>query len=173
MRLRLHFVLTRRIIEKKILFARATKSGQSFLGNSCECATSHILLRDIFRSSLGDEIQFKTHRAYYGSIVNEKEVIDDVVVLTFAKGKSFTGEESFEINCHGSEVVISQILRLLVAKGARLAEAGEFSKRAFLNGRLALSEAEAIMDMFMLQVSNLRESHFNNFTVASHTRLMH
>ncbi len=131
-----------------IICARATPAGGSAIaiirvsGNG-----SHALLHTIFRKKFNPGSAFKTHRAYYGTIFDNKEIIDDALVITFSEGKSFTGEESFEINSHGSEIVIALILRIICNNGGRLAEPGEFSKRAFLNGKIDLSEAEAIMDV--------------------------
>lgn len=83
--------------------------------------------------------------ADYRSI--EGEVLDDVVFAYFAGPNSYTGEDSFEISCHGSPLIVSQIVQDLIRRGLRLAEPGEFTRRAFLNGRLDLTEAEAVMDL--------------------------
>lgn len=78
-----------------------------------------------------------------------KELVDEVLISVFKGPKSFSGEDMVEINCHGGTYVTKEVLKLCLANGARLAEPGEFSKRAFLNGRIDLSEAEAINDMIM------------------------
>lgn len=85
----------------------------------------------------------------YGKIINPetKRVLDEVLVSYFKAPNSFTGEDICEINCHGGRKVTLEILSLVVANGARLAEPGEFSKRAFLNGKMDLSKAEAIIDV--------------------------
>ena len=83
----------------------------------------------------------------YGNIINKNVVIDNVLVSYFKAPKSFTGEDIIEINCHGGVEITKQILELVLESGARLAEAGEFSKRAFLNGKMDLTKAEAIIDM--------------------------
>ncbi len=81
-------------------------------------------------------------------IVNDQdEIIDEVMVSLMKAPRSFTTEDTVEINCHGGVLMINKILGLLLSHGARLAEPGEFSKRAFLNGRIDLSEAEAVMDV--------------------------
>ena len=90
----------------------------------------------------------KSHTIRYGFIVNEKNEIIDEVMVSYMKGpKSFTAEDTVEINCHGGILVTNRILELVIKNGARLAEPGEFTKRAFLNGRIDLSEAEAVMDV--------------------------
>ena len=91
----------------------------------------------------------------YGKIVNPltKSVVDEVLVSYFKEPNSFTGEDICEINCHGGRKVTLDILNLVVANGARLAEPGEFSKRAFLNGKMDLSKAEAIIDVINAKTS--------------------
>lgn len=90
-----------------------------------------------------------SHTATYGNIYNYRtnEFLDEVMVTVFRAPKSFTTEDIVEINCHGGLYVTSKILELIVENGARLAEPGEFTKRAFLNGRIDLTQAEAIMDI--------------------------
>ncbi|HHA4238416.1 TPA: tRNA uridine-5-carboxymethylaminomethyl(34) synthesis GTPase MnmE [Enterococcus faecium] len=90
-----------------------------------------------------------SHTIYYGHIVDPKsnQLVDEVMVSVMRAPKTFTREDVVEINCHGGIVVVNQILQLLLREGARLAEPGEFTKRAFLNGRVDLSQAEAVMDL--------------------------
>ncbi len=83
-------------------------------------------------------------QAVYGSIVKDGEIIDDVVMVFYASPRSFTGEDMAEIFCHGNPIIVNKILSLLHRCGIRMAEPGEFSKRAFLNGKIDLTEAEAI-----------------------------
>lgn len=83
----------------------------------------------------------------YGTIRNENEAIDDVLVAVFRNPHSFTGEDTVEITCHGSLYIQQQILKLLIEKGCRLAEPGEFTKRAYINGKMDLSQAEAVADL--------------------------
>ena len=91
----------------------------------------------------------KTHTIHYGHIVDPKsgEVYDEVMVSVLRAPKTFTREDIVEINCHGGIVAINRVLQLVLRMGARLAEPGEFTKRAFLNGRIDLSQAEAVMDL--------------------------
>ena len=89
----------------------------------------------------------KSHTIHYGYIHNNNEFIDEVLVSVFKSPKTFTREDVVEINCHGGIYVTNKVLELLLVKGARLAEPGEFTKRAFLNGRIDLTQAEAVIDM--------------------------
>lgn len=88
-----------------------------------------------------------SHTIHYGFIVKEEEIIDEVMISVMRAPKSYTAEDTVEINCHGGVFIMRRILELVLKAGARLAEPGEFTKRAFLNGRIDLSEAEAVMDM--------------------------
>lgn len=91
----------------------------------------------------------KSHMLSYGKIINPEtgETIDEVLVAKMKKPRTYTREDVVEINCHGGIVVIKKILELVVKEGARLAEPGEFTKLAFLNGRIDLSQAEAVIDL--------------------------
>lgn len=88
----------------------------------------------------------ESHRVYYGTFKNDKDV-DEVLVTFFQKGKSFTGEDTCEVSCHGSPAVTQEILNLLLVSGARLAERGEFTYRAFMSGRIDLIQAESILGL--------------------------
>lgn len=98
-----------------------------------------------------------SHTVHYGHIVDENKVVDEVMVTIFKSPKSFTTEDSVEISCHGSMYIQSEIVRLLVQKGARLAAPGEFTLRAYLNGRIDLAQAEAVGDMIAAQNSSQLE----------------
>ena len=84
---------------------------------------------------------------HYGNIVDGDEIIDEVIVLLMRGPHSYTAEDTVEIDCHGGIYVMKRILDLILRSGARTAEPGEFTKRAFLNGRLDLTQAEAVMDV--------------------------
>lgn len=88
-----------------------------------------------------------THTINYGFVYDGDEVIDEVMVSIMRAPKTYTRENVVEINCHGGVLVVKKVLSLVLKNGARLAESGEFTKRAFLNGRIDLSQAEAIMDL--------------------------
>lgn len=91
----------------------------------------------------------KTHTIHYGKVINPKtdEQIDEVMATVMRAPKTYTREDVVEINCHGGILAVNKVLQTVLNNGARLAEPGEFTKRAFLNGRIDLSEAEAVMDM--------------------------
>lgn len=93
----------------------------------------------------------KANTAHYGEIIRGGEVLDEVVVMVFRAPHSFTGEDTVEISCHGSMYIQQELLRWLVDAGCRLAKAGEFTQRAFLNGKLDLAEAEAVADLIASQ----------------------
>lgn len=94
---------------------------------------------------------FKSHTLHYGEIKDAEQLIDDVVVAIFRNPHSFTGENTVEISCHGSVFIQQEILQLLLKSGARMAEAGEFTFRAFFNGKMDLSQAEAVADLIASQ----------------------
>ena len=89
----------------------------------------------------------KSHTIHYGYIVDGNDTIDEVLVMIMRGPHSFTGEDTVEINCHGGVYVVKRILETVIKNGARPAEPGEFTKRAFLNGRMDLSQAEAVIDV--------------------------
>ena len=88
-----------------------------------------------------------THTIQYGHIVSNGEVIDEVLIMLMKAPRSYTTEDTIEIDCHGGVLILKKVLSLLIEAGARIAEPGEFTKRAFLNGRIDLSEAESVMDL--------------------------
>ena len=98
-----------------------------------------------------DLLEAKANTAHYGEITRGGEVLDEVVVMVFRAPHSFTGEDTVEISCHGSMYIQQELLRWLVDAGCRLAKAGEFTQRAFLNGKLDLAEAEAVADLIASQ----------------------
>lgn len=89
----------------------------------------------------------KSHTIHYGHIYDGNDIIDEVLVSVFKAPKTFTKEDVIEINCHGGMFVTNKVLELLLVNGARMAEPGEFTKRAFLNGRIDLTQAEAVIDI--------------------------
>ena len=106
------------------------------------------VLEKIFKQKNHQNInEIKGYSIKYGTIVDENEVIDEVLVSYFKAPKSYTAENMCEINSHGGVVIMNKILDLCIRNGAELAEPGEFTKRAFLNGRMDLSQAEAVIDI--------------------------
>ncbi|MBN8643409.1 MAG: tRNA uridine-5-carboxymethylaminomethyl(34) synthesis GTPase MnmE [Flavobacteriales bacterium] len=102
----------------------------------------------VFQSVSGKDItQQKTHTIHLGTLVDGTKVFDQVLLSIFKNPNSYTGEDVIEISCHGSTFIQQQIIQLLLRKGCRMAQAGEFTLRAFLNGKLDLSQAEAVADL--------------------------
>jgi len=108
------------------------------------------ILYAVFESKTHKQV-FEPYRIYLGFIRDGIELIDEVLISFFQKPHSFTGEDMVEISCHGSTYIQKSLLELLVRKGCRLAEPGEFSMRSFLNGKMDLSQAEAISDLIASQ----------------------
>lgn len=107
------------------------------------------IVSKIFSSSLDEKKLpvFKPNRIYHGWVVANNTPIDEVIILVFKTPNSYTGEDVIEIQCHGGINIVKNILNLCLESGARMAERGEFTKRAFLNGKLDLSKAEAVLDL--------------------------
>lgn len=107
------------------------------------------IANEVYRSGSKQLADVESHTIHYGHIFDPatEKMVDEVMVSVMRAPKTFTREDVIEINCHGGIVVVNQILQLLLRQGARLAEPGEFTKRAFLNGRVDLSQAEAVMDL--------------------------
>lgn len=91
----------------------------------------------------------ESHTIHYGFIKDEEEIVDEVLIMLMRAPRTFTGEDTIEINCHGGTYVVKRILETTIKNGARPAEPGEFTKRAFLNGKMDLSQAEAVIDVIM------------------------
>lgn len=125
------------------------------------------MINTIFKGP--DLTKVNSHTISYGNIVYEGEIIDEVLISVFLPPRTYTKEECVEINCHGGMFVTNKILEVLLKIGFRLAEPGEFTKRAFLNGRIDLTQADAVMDIisssnnYMLKQSNkaLRKEVYN------------
>jgi tRNA modification GTPase len=102
------------------------------------------ILSRIFTKNLSEA---QPNTIHYGHIKDEVEIIDEVMVSIFRAPHSYTGEDSAEISCHGSRYILNKVLELLVQQGCRMAEPGEYTMRAYLNGKLDLSQAEAVADL--------------------------
>ncbi len=106
------------------------------------------LVDAVFRSFKGKKLaDAKAYTVHFGSLIKENVVLDDVLVSVFRNPHSFTGEDIIEISCHGSIYIQQNILQLLISKGVSLAQPGEFTQRAFLNGKIDLSQAESVADL--------------------------
>lgn len=102
----------------------------------------------VYRSKSNKKLsEQKSHTMHFGMIYDGSEMIDEALVSLMRAPHSYTGEDTIEINCHGGMYVTNRILQIILSHGARLAEPGEFTKRAFLNGKIDLSRAEAVMDL--------------------------
>ena len=88
-----------------------------------------------------------SHTINYGHIVEDGNIVDEVLVMLMKAPRTYTGEDTVEINCHGGILVLQKVLKLVLKAGARIAKPGEFTKRAFLNGKMDLSKAEAVIDI--------------------------
>jgi tRNA modification GTPase len=137
-------------LNNDLICALATPNGMGALAvirlsgkGSWDCAER------FFSRTLADK---PSHTVHYGNMTHASgEVIDEVVLTLFAEHRSFTGEESVEITCHGSTYIQQQLLTLFIDNGCRMASPGEFTQRAFMNGRMDLSQAEAVSDLISAQ----------------------
>ncbi len=141
--------------ENETIAAIATALSDSGIGIVRISGENAIYIIDnIFRSAAGRRILTKvqSHTIHYGYIVDSDEnVIDEVMVAVMKAPRSYTTEDTVEINCHGGVLVMQKVLEAVLHAGARLAQPGEFTKRAFLNGRIDLSRAEAVIDVIHSQ----------------------
>ncbi|GFI16993.1 tRNA modification GTPase MnmE [Lachnospiraceae bacterium] len=141
--------------------AVATAMSNSGIGIIRISGDESIAISDIiYRNKSNERVlkNYKSNTIHYGFVYDGDEIVDEVMVSVLKKPNSFTTEDTVEINCHGGILVINRILDIIIKNGARLAEPGEFTKRAFLNGRIDLSEAEAVMDI----ISSKNESALKN-----------
>ncbi len=129
--------------------AIATPVGKGGIGIVRISGTNALKIADrIFTTASGlRPSSFKTHTTHYGTVVSKGEVIDEALLTVMLKPKTYTREDVVEINCHSGAVVLRDVCDLVLSAGARLAEPGEFTKRAFLNGRIDLAQAQAVMDI--------------------------
>jgi len=137
------------MIPQETIVALATPSGAGAIAiirlSGSEAIT---IAADVFQSVSGKDItKQKTHTIHLGHIVDNGKVYDQVLLSIFKGPNSYTGENVIEISCHGSTFIQQQIIQLLLRRGAKMAQAGEFTLRAFLNGKLDLSQAEAVADL--------------------------
>jgi len=140
----------REIRQEETIAAISTPMGEGGIGMvRMTGATALDILRRMFRGPGGGARKhFESHRAYYGHVVDAGENrIDETLVTAMKSPRTYTREDVVEISCHGGAAVLKKTLKRTLELGARLAEPGEFSKRAFLNGRIDLVQAEAIIDL--------------------------
>lgn len=131
--------------------ALATPQGGGAIGIVRLSGTESVQIADsLFSGSLE---KAEACKMVYGSLRDKEEVIDDVLAVVFRAPRSYTGEDCVEIYCHASSYIEQKIVMSLISKGARMAEPGEFSKRAFLNGKMDLTQAEAVADLIASQTA--------------------
>lgn len=138
------------IENRSTIVAIGTRPGEAAIGIVKLSGDNSIFIADkIFRSKSKKKLsEIDTYNMLYGHIIDiEGNTIDEVVVTLMKKPKSYTREDVVEINCHGGIIATTKIMELCIESGARIAEPGEFTKRAFLNGRIDLSQAEAVIDL--------------------------
>ena len=132
-----------------VIAAISTAMSNSGIGIVRMCGVGAFEIADfIYRGKNSKKLcDQKTHTIHYGHIYDGEEMIDEVLVMLMRGPHSYTGEDTVEINCHGGVYVVKRVLETLIKYGARPAEPGEFTKRAFLNGKIDLSQAEAVGDI--------------------------
>lgn len=137
------------MIPQETIVALATPSGAGVIAIIRLSGKDAITIAaDVFQSVSGKDItKQKTHTIHLGHIADNGKIYDQVLLSIFKGPNSYTGENVIEISCHGSTFIQQQIIQLLLRKGAKMAQAGEFTLRAFLNGKLDLSQAEAVADL--------------------------
>lgn len=137
------------MMNDSIICAISTAPGAGAIAVLRLSGAGGIALTDrIFKAPSGIKlVERQPNTVHFGQIVEDGQLVDEVLVTVFRAPHSFTGEESVEIACHGSVYIQQQILQLLIRSGARLATPGEFTQRAFLNGKMDLSQAEAVADL--------------------------
>ncbi len=142
-------------LQNDVICALATPNGIGAIGMIRVSGKGCLGLIDpVFSKQLDNQ---RSHTLHFGTIRSkEGELIDEVLVSVFREGKSFTGEESAEISCHGSPYILQRVMAVLLEQGCRMAEPGEFTMRAFLNGKMDLSQAEAVADLI---ASESRKAH--------------
>ncbi|MGA9638170.1 tRNA uridine-5-carboxymethylaminomethyl(34) synthesis GTPase MnmE [Flavobacterium sp.] len=137
------------MLNNDAIVALATPSGAGAIAIIRISGQEAITIGDSVFKSIKDKdlLKQKTHTLHLGHIIDGAKVLDEVLVSIFKGPNSYTGENTIEISCHGSTYIQQQIIQLLLRKGCRMADAGEFTLRAFLNGKLDLSQAEAVADL--------------------------
>jgi len=137
------------MINQEAIVALATPSGAGAIAVIRVSGTNAIAIgNSVFRSVKGkDMTKQKSHTLHLGHIVDDTKTLDQVLLSVFKGPNSYTGEDTIEISCHGSSYIQQQIIQLLIRSGCRMANAGEFTLRSFLNGKMDLSQAEAVADL--------------------------
>ncbi|MFN7703604.1 MAG: tRNA uridine-5-carboxymethylaminomethyl(34) synthesis GTPase MnmE [Chryseotalea sp.] len=158
--------------DKDTIVAPATPPGVAALAVIRLSGTNAInIASTVFKGK--NLVDAESHTIHFGSIRENDKVIDEVLVSVFKNPHSYTGENSVEISCHGSPVVVKEIIKLLIKQGARLAEPGEFTRRAFLNNKLDLAQAEAVGDLIHSETELSRQVAVNQMRGGYSKNLAH
>lgn len=146
------------MIQDNTICAIATGSGTGAISLIRVSGEQAISITDSIFSPFGKKQLTNSdgYSLHFGKIINGEEIVDEVLISVFRHPKSFTGEDMCEISCHGSSYIQQQIIQLLIEKGASMAQPGEFTQRAFFNGKMDLSQAEAVADLI---AANSRAAH--------------
>jgi tRNA modification GTPase len=143
------------------IVALATPPGEGAIGIIRLSGNEAIIIANhLFRGK--NLLQQATHTLHFGKIVHEGQTIDEVLISLFRNPHSYTGEDVVEISCHGSQYILQHIIALCLQQGARMAKAGEFTLRAFLKGKLDLTQAEAVADLIASQSSAAHKAAMHN-----------
>ena len=146
--------------EERTIFALSTKKAKSALAVfRISGKNSHKAIK-----SLSSRKKFKTNVASLNSIYDGKNRIDQTITTFFKEPNSYTGEDMVEISCHGSISVINKITEVILKKNIRMAEPGEFTKKALLNNKLTIIEAETVNDLINAETENQRKIAIENLT---------
>lgn len=128
----------------------------------------------VFKSKSGTPLsEKKGYSASFGAVFDNEKELDTSVATVFRAPKSYTGEDVVEISCHGGIYVVREVLRVVLKNGASLAEAGEFTKRAFLNGKMSLTQAEAVVDLINAKNAQAMNSAKNEYDGALFKSIQH
>ncbi|MBS1590114.1 MAG: tRNA uridine-5-carboxymethylaminomethyl(34) synthesis GTPase MnmE [Bacteroidetes bacterium] len=145
------------LFSQETIVALATPPGQGAIGIIRLSGNDALsIAQKIFQ---GKDLKSQpSHTAHFGKIVDGSQVIDEVLITIFRAPKSYTGEDTIEISCHGSSYILQQVLNLCTQQGALLAKPGEFTQRAFLNGKMDLAQAESVADVIASQTASAHQA---------------
>jgi tRNA modification GTPase len=154
------------------IVAPATPLGEAGIAIVRVSGKSAVVIIDkCFRGKI-KAVGANTHTAHYGKIIkSDKTILDEVVIIIFRAPHSYTGEDTVEINCHGSIFIVEQIVQEIIKRGARIAEPGEFTKRAFLNGKMDLSQAEAVAELIQSRTKISHRASINQLKGGIHVQV--
>lgn len=158
--------------EQDTIIAPATPPGEGAIGIIRLSGSKAIALCDIFFRGKKPLSAVKSHTLHYGHLYDGERLLDEVVVSVFKGPHSYTGEDVIEISCHGSSFILSEVLQGFIRKGARMAKPGEFTQRAFFNGKLDLSQAESVADIIAAENAAQHQLAFSQMR-GGYTEVLH